>query len=500
MLISNKSYRFQNTTMVFVTGMISLSISQQRLVAIDSFPVAQVWSGHPVDFDLIEKNDTLYAGYYASVPDRQLTIVRRTPAGVGTWSSMGLNTSVGWDSHNYIDMSLDGQNFLHISGNMHNVPLIYYRSNTPGNISALARIASMTGNNEASVTYPVFFSGPNGEFLFMYRDGASGNGSQIVNTWNSVPRTWSRLLTTPLFDGQGQRSAYMGGPSAGPVTGPGDGFYHLFWFWRATADAASTYYVSYVRSRNITQWETATGAAVTLPITFSTPGVVVDPVPQFSGLINRGQIGFDAQGRPIITYHKFDATPQGYTQLYNARLENGTWRIYQTTDWTYKWNFGGTGSLVIEIEFGPVVLNANGTLTQWYRHSQYGTGVLQLNPTNLHADQILPDTYWPANLETVRRAGMNVHWLKVVSSSDPTLVYALRWETMPSNQDMPRTPIPAATPLMFYRLRDPNVTPVDRMASRLHGRRPIRLELRGTSVRIGEEDLRGRVLAPLIRP
>lgn len=431
--------------------------SQQRLVALDSSQVSLVWAGHPVDFALLERNDTLYTGYYASEPDRQMTIARRLPT--GAWNRIGLNNAVGWDSHNYVTMLLDGQNRLHVSGNMHGVPLIYYRASQPGDIASLARINSMVGSQEGMVTYPVFFRGPAGEFLYMYRDGASGNGNQVINSWNPAQQTWSRLLDTPLFDGEGARSAYLGSPTAGPVTGPGDGFYHLFWFWRSTADAATTHRVSYIRSRDLVRWQSATGASVPLPVRFSTPGVTVDPVPERAGLINRGQIGFDAEGRPIITYHKHDTSAQGggYTQLYNARLENGAWRVYRTTDWTYRWNFGGLGSLVMEIEFGPVTVGPDGALTQRYKHVRHGRGVLVLNPANLHADQVRPDAYWPAALEPARRDGMEVHWLEARSSSDPSLVHALRWETLPTNQDQPRATVPAPTPLQWYRMRDPNV-------------------------------------------
>jgi BNR repeat-containing family member len=431
-----------------------LGAAQQRLVATDSAQVAMVWSGHPVDFSLLEKNDTLYAAYYAAEPDRQMTVARRLPS--GTWVLQGLDNAVGWDSHNYITMQLDSRNRLHVSGNMHNNPLVYYRATVSGDIQSLTRVRSMVGTLENSVTYPVFIRGTEEALHFMYRDGGSGNGNQIVNAWNPTAQTWSRLISDPLFDGEGVRSAYLGSPAAGPVAGP-DGFYHLFWFWRSTPDAATTHRVSYMRSRNLTQWQTAAGANLTLPLRFGTAGVIVDPIPERAGLINRGQIGFDAQGRPIITYHKFDASAQAYTQLYNARLENGAWKVYQSTDWTYRWNFGGLGSLVLEIEFGPVTLNPDGSLTQWYRHARYGSGVLVLNPTTLHADSIRPDSHWPVSLEPARRSGMQVNWLETRSSVDPTVVHALRWETMPANQDLPRNPIPAPTPLQWFRFRDPNV-------------------------------------------
>ncbi len=436
------------------------SAAQQRLVILDSSLVSAVWSGTPVDFSLIDNaGDSIFATYYDS--NEYMTVAMRPPGTGSTWKYKKLSAQLGWDSHNYVTSVLDDQNLLHVSGDMHVAPLVYYRSDVPGNIDSLKPIASMIGTQESSMTYPVFFRGTQGELLYMYRDGGSGNGNEYVNRWNPGSKTWTRLLGTALFDGQGARNAYLGAPNAGPVTGP-DGYYHLFWFWRETPDASTTFDVSYMKTQNLTQWLTWAGAPVTLPVTLSTPGVIIDTVPEQGGLINRGQIGFDAQGRPIVTYHKFDSTANGYTQIYNARLENGKWQIHQTSHWTYKWDFGGTGTLVLEVQFGPVVLNSDGTLTQWFYHwlSAAGpveTGVWVLDPNTLQPVQTLPDAYWPADLEVVNNPGMQVNWEQAVSQVDPTLVYALRWETMPNNQDLPRNPIPAPTRLMWYKMKNPNV-------------------------------------------
>jgi hypothetical protein len=200
-----------------------------------------------------------------------------------------------------------------------------------------------------------------------------------------------------------------------------------------------------------------------LPVNYGTPGVIIDTIPQHGGVINRGQIGFDGQGRPILSYHKFDSGPGGYTQIFNARLESGKWRVHQTSDWTYKWNFGGNGTLILEVQFGPVTLNPDGTLTQWFYHylganGPVETGVWVLDPVTLKPLRTLPDAYWPADHETARVAGMQVNWAQVPSKVDPTVIYALRWETMPNNQDLPRSPIPAPTPMMWYKLKNPNTT------------------------------------------
>ncbi len=449
------------------------ALAQQRVVAVDSSLVNPVWSGHPVDFSLVTHGDSLFAAYYYG-NTRQMHVSMRDPA-TGQWKHKPMTCSapctpqVNWDSHNSVTMVVDAQGLLHVAGNMHNHVLRYWRSDVPGEIDSLRHVPTMVGSNEGSVTYPVFVKANNGDLIFIYRDGGSGSGNHIINKWNPETRTWGRLLSTNLFTGSstsGTRSVYFGDNDAGPVAGP-DGLYHLFWFWRATPNAATTHRVSYIRSPDLSTWYTATFAPVTLPISFdNNPGVIVDDVPQFAGLINRGQIGFDSQDRPVISYHKHDSTqPGGYTQVYNARLENGQWQVYRTTSWPYRWNFGGGGSLVIQIRLGPVTLQPDGRLTQWYYHWQLGRGIMVLNEQTLQPDTVLPDAFWPAVLDTGYRVEnngsnplpMEVHWKMARSSKDPAVVHALRWETWPENADQPRSSTPPAGQLMYYRMFDPNV-------------------------------------------
>jgi hypothetical protein len=347
-------------------------------------------------------------------------------------------------------MALDSANQIHVSGNMHNVPLVYFRSSSAYDVSGLVA-ASMLGTNEQSVTYPEFFAGPSNSLIFIYRDGGSGNGNHIFNRFASG--TWTRLLGTPLTDGQGARNAYPVGPIQGP-----DGAFHLVWVWRDSPDASTNHDISYLRSTNLTSWVAGNGSAVTLPVTLSTPNVIVDPVPVNMGMINNNtKVGFDAQDRPIVGYHKFEST-SGPTQLYNARYEGGRWVVYKTTDWTYRWNFGGQGTLVFAIELDGVRVRADGALVQDYYHSQLGgRGTLRLDPTTLHVLETLPpDTPYPRSLDTPESstAGMIVRWAKDSGSgADANVKYMLRWETLASNQDMPRPTIPPPTRLRVYGLR-----------------------------------------------
>ncbi len=407
--------------------------------------IAEVWSGHPVEFSLVTRGDRQFVAFYDA--ERRMTVAART-LGETIWQTQTLSTTLGWDSHNYVTLALDEGGHVHVAGNMHNVPLIYFRTTTALDVQSLTRVTSMVGSNEASATYPEFFSGPEGKLIFAYRDGGSGDGNHIFNTYDAEARAWSRLLDTPLTDGQGQYNAYPVGPIQGP-----DELWHLVWVWRDTPDASTNHDLSYARTVDLVEWESGAGESVNLPITLTT-GDIVDAVPAGGGMINNNtKVGFDAENRPIIAYHKYDA--DGNTQLYNARLEDGVWVSHRTSNWDYRWEFGGGGTLVFEIEVEPVVAAADGTLTQRYYHAEYGGyGAFRLDPETLAAEaEIEPPLPYPRELDTPESATpeMVTRWQEDTGvSPEPGVVYLLRWETLPSNRDEPRSTIPPPTQLRVY--------------------------------------------------
>lgn len=263
--------------------------------------------------------------------------------------------------------------------------------------------------------------------LFTYRDGRSGSGNQIYNVYDEKTRQWTRLLDQPLTDGEGKSNAYF----ADPVLGP-DGWFHLVWVWRNTPDCATNHDLTYARSRDMKHWQTSSGKPLPLPIRLST-AEIVDPVPVQGGMINGNtRLGFDSRKRPVITYHKFD--PQGRTQIYNARLEAGAWKIYQTTDWDYRWEFSGGGSIHFEIRPGAVRLE-NQALLLDYAHDRYGSGTWRLDEKTLRPVETRARARrWPAEWETPETAGMQVRLLPGKGAGD----FVLRWETLGPNRDRPR--------------------------------------------------------------
>ena len=191
---------------------------------LERIPVAKVWSGHPVGFSLLTHDDLQFVAFYDA--DRQMTVGVRN-LGSSDWTFKKLPEKVGWDSHNSITMKLDSKKHLHLSGNMHCVPIVYFRTAEPRDIQTFERVESLVGENEDRATYPKFITGPNSEFIFTYRDGSSGSGNQIYDVYDVETNQWKRLLDQPLTDGQGEMNAYLHGPVKGP-----DGVYHLCWVWR----------------------------------------------------------------------------------------------------------------------------------------------------------------------------------------------------------------------------------------------------------------------------
>jgi hypothetical protein len=171
-------------------------------------------------------------------------------------------------------------------------------------------------------------------------------------------------------------------------------------------------------------------------------------------------VGFDSQKRVVIGYHKFDA--DGNTQIYNARFEDGRWHIQQASDWHYRWDFGGGGSIPFEVGLGPVRPAGKDTLTQGWRNVKYGSGSWTLDEATLKpiAVTAAPATPKPSgdSLGGVESTfpGMGVRSAGDTGRADEAGVrYVLRWETLGVNRDRPREgPVPPPSMLRVYELRD----------------------------------------------
>lgn len=414
--------------------------------------VDRAFSALPVGFDLLTHGNRQFVAYYGA--DRWLYVAARQ-VGETEWERVRLQERFPWDSHNGITMAVDAAGHLHLAANMHVDSLNYYRTALPQDITTFEKIDRMTGRDEARCTYPSFLTGADGRLVFSYRDGASGNGRQIFNVYDPSDRQWRRLLDQPLLDGVPRdMNAYPLAPRRGP-----DGAFHLAWMWRDSPDAATNHDLSYMRSPDLVHWESAAGEALTLPITPDHKAVVVDSAPVGTGLINMGfALGFDGENRPIVSYHRYDAN--GNSQIYNARWESDRWRIYRTSDWSMRWDFGGNGSIPSRVGAGAVRALQDGRLVQDYHHWRHGDGTWELDPVSLApVRQVVVDAVRPSELERVRSEfpGMHVRWKSDSGSSgQPRAPYMLRWETLEQNRDRTREgPLPEPSPLQVYQFVEP---------------------------------------------
>ncbi len=436
---------------VLALGLVFAAAAATGAPAVEAvLDVAPVWAGHPVGFCLLTHPPRQFVAYYDA--ERWMTVASRD-LGEETWHFTRLDARIGWDSHNYITMHLDDERLLHVSGNMHVSRLNYWRSETPFDAATLVRVPAMVGSEEERTTYPKFLRGPERQLLFTYRDGSSGSGNQIYNVYEPDGRRWRRLLDKPLADGEGQRNAYFMGPQKGP-----DGWYHLCWVWRATPDCATNHHLCYARSRDLVRWEGSDGRALALPITYAS-AEVADPVPEGGGIINGNtKIGFGHEQRVILSYHKYDEN--GVTQAYNARREADGWRIYQASDWNYRWAFAGGGTINFEVRVGAVRTGPGGTLVQSWYHVKHGQENWRVDPESLRAVEKLPATpsKTPAGLTKLEGdfSGLGLQMRNDTGTSgEAGLRYLLRWETLGKNRDRPRKkPWPAPSMLRLYRIRE----------------------------------------------
>lgn len=423
-----------------------------------SVAIDKVWAGHPVGFSLLTTSNRQYIAYYnanrnmvvgqRNLADPQfsltiLPITYRETAG-------GTSTQLGWDSHNNVTIGIDPGGYLHLAGNMHVHPITYFRSTKPQDISTLQQEMKMVGTNETQCTYPRFMNTREGELLFHYRDGSSGNGNEIYNLYDTKAAKWVRLLDTPLTDGQGLMNAYQTQPTL-----MSDNWYHVYWVWRDTPDCSTNHDLSYIKSPDLKNWFNALGEPVKLPVTLDNRSVIVDPIPVKGGIINlAASLCFDHDGKPIFAYHKYDAA--GNLQFYTARLTGKSWEIKKLTNWDYRWEFSGGGTIVSEVTVGTFRNRGDGNYELGYSHIKYGSGTFLINDQL----EICGTIKKPSLPSQITRLEGTFNGLQVRTAGDSGggeeqgFRYLLKWETLPSNRDQARAePWPAASQLYLFKLK-----------------------------------------------
>ena len=425
----------------------------EQTIKIDS-----VWAGHPVGLSLYTNGNSQYIAYYNSnrntvVGQRDLSdenfSLHILPATYRETSG-GTSSVVGWDSHNSLTLGIDKEGFIHLSCNMHVNPITYFKSEKPHDISTLKQEMEMVGSNEKRCTYPHFMLSKERELIFHYRDGGSGNGNEIYNIYSTEEKKLSRMLDVPLTDGQGLMNAYQTQPTV-----MSDGWYHVYWVWRDTPDCSTNHDLSYIKSPDLKKWYNAFGEPIELPATLDKKSVIVDPIPVNGGIINLAAIlCLDENNKPHFAYHKYDEV--GNLQFYTSHIIDGKWVAKQVTNWDYRWEFSGNGSINNDVRLKEFTRRVDGNYEIGYWHIKYGSGTILLDENfdkigsvlkpELLNEKLKPEGSFPGLLTRTSN--------DLGSSNEENMRYQLKWETINANRDKPREkPWPDPSQLYLYKLR-----------------------------------------------
>lgn len=339
------------TTLAFVVMATGIT-AQVRVV-----PIAEGWAKNQVNAVIFRKNsvssyrDHQYVSFYDA--DSNVVVAKRR-IGSTDWAitKTGFTGNTN-DAHNSIGIAVDGKGFLHLAWGNHNSKLNYARSAKPERPESFVR-KSMIDTKEERGTYPEFYSMPNGDLLFSYRDGASGNGDLVLNLWDAKHQKWSRVQDK-LIDGERQRNAYP------QIAVDRKGSIHLSWVWRETPDVATNHDLSYARSDDGGKtWVKSYGEKYQLPINASTAEYIYR-IPQKSELINQTSMTTDERGRPYIaTYWRdLDSLVPQYRVVY---FDGKNWKMSQVGERKTPFSLGGGGTKRIPIA-RPQIVVQNGRVT-----------------------------------------------------------------------------------------------------------------------------------------
>ncbi|MBT3383260.1 MAG: hypothetical protein HN778_09535 [Prolixibacteraceae bacterium] len=453
---------------ILILTILSCTQQQKEPITIDetsntesitqTIKIDSVWAGHPVGFCLFTHENRQYIAYYNA--NRNMVVGQRNldeenfqlhimpPTSRET--AGGTSTVLGWDSHNSVTIGIDKEGYIHLSGNVHVHPLTYFRSTKPNDISTLEQVFEMVGTEEKRTTYPHFMLTKEGEMLYHYRDGGSGNGNEIYNIYSCETKKWLRMLDVPLTDGQGLMNAYQTQPTLLK-----DGWYHMYWVWRDTPDCSTNHDLSYMKSPDLKNWFNVFGEQIKMPATLDEKTLIVDPIPPKGGIINlEAKMVLDVKNNPVFAYHKYDSA--GNLQFFTAQIQNEKWLYKQITNWDYRWEFSGNGSINSEVRIKGFQKRTDGNYEVDYWHIKYGNGTILLNEKFESFGKVLKPEPFGTDLKIegtfpgleVRSSG------DIGNAEDENSRYILKWETINRNRDRPREkPWPESSQMYLYRLK-----------------------------------------------
>lgn len=288
-----------------------------KKVSQNLIPVAKGWANNSINTAVFRKNslvtigDTQFIAFYDS--DGYVVLGKRNLRETHWDLKRSRYTGNVKDAHNIISIMVDGEGYLHVAWDHHGHPLRYAKGIAPYS-TELGEKEIMIGDTEGNVTYPEFFRMPNGDLLFMYRDGSSGSGNLVINCYDLTEKKWIRLQNN-LIDGEKKRNAYW------QACVDNQGVIHISWVWRESWLVETNHDLCYAKSLDGGKtWHNSQGKSYSLPIRKAN-AEIVSHIPQGSELINQTSMTTDSEGYPYIAAYwreANDSVPQ-YHVVYQDR-------------------------------------------------------------------------------------------------------------------------------------------------------------------------------------
>ncbi len=314
------------------------------------------------------------------------------------------------DGHDVISYGIDGGGYMHLSWGMHGDAFHYSRSTTPVIGSApivLGPDTTMTGR-EATVTYPQFLKLPDGDLLYLFREGGSGAGDTYLNRYDTATATWDNVhrdgsIQLPFLKGRGWTPNYNAYPNMPQLGGDGDDLI-LTWCWRYNADSPAGE-AGYQTNNNIAfgrstdaglTWQRQDGTPYVLPISRdgesgnpATAAEHVVTIPEGSSLINQASMCLDSTGNPVVAIWWAPEAPANHRRQYMVafRHANGTWQTRPVSNRTHNpVTTKYSESAVRDLGRPVVVTDDQGRIIVAYRDDAGGNGITLVHSLPLAAD------------------------------------------------------------------------------------------------------------------
>lgn len=295
---------------------------------------------------LFTHNGSQYISFYDA---KGFVVIGKRQSGSSDWKLHQTEfTGDVEDAHNSISLAVDGNGFIHLAWNHHNDPLNYAVSLDAGSLEMSEKYRPGSLDTDHSVTYPEFYRMPDGDLIFMYRNGWSGDGSQVVHRYDLENSRW-KLLHEQLIDGGGQVNPYW------QTAMDKNGTFHLSWNWRRHGGVETNHNMMYARSHDggVT-WERSTGEPYELPITAETAEIAAI-IAENSSLMNQTSMAADSEGRPyIVSYWAPEGsdTPQYHMIFFYGE---GDWRTVQIGSRSGAFELKGEGTMAPPISRPQII-------------------------------------------------------------------------------------------------------------------------------------------------